>query len=307
MYAIGLDVGGSKMAGGLVETTSGHILSKRVIPTLPSRGGPAVLADALRLARDLSRDATGQGLQVVGIGIGIAELVDPKGNTTSAQTIDWRDLPVRAEFASVAPVTVESDVRAAALAEGVFGAGRTYRIFAYVTVGTGISSSLVIDKVPFAGARGNALVLASGPLGSICSSCGNRFETVLEEVASGPALVARYNQSTQRKLERAEEVLHAAEALDPIATSVVETAGFALGSSVGFLVNVMDPEAIIVGGGLGMARGAYWTSFVESVRRHIWSECASDLPILQAALGVEAGIVGAALSGVQHTITLRSR
>jgi glucokinase len=79
-----------------------------------------------------------------------------------------------------------------------------------------------------------------------------------------------------------------------VAIRVVETAGEALGVSVGWLVNVLDPEAVIVGGGLGLAGGLYWESFISSTRAHIWAEAARNLPVLPAALGAEAGLIGAA-------------
>jgi glucokinase len=68
----------------------------------------------------------------------------------------------------------------------------------------------------------------------------------------------------------------------------------ALGSSIGWLVNVLDPEAVIVGGGLGTAGGQYWDMMVDSVREHVWSAASRDLPVLMAALGPDAGLIGAA-------------
>ena len=149
---------------------------------------------------------------------------------------------------------VESDVRAGALAEAMFGAGRAYGLFVYVTVGTGISSTLVLDGRPFAGANGNALIMASSPFSVECSCCGADLKPVLEEFASGPALVARYNRHGSRVVEKAEEVTAAAGEGDRAAVMVVTSSGEALGTSVGFLVNVMDPEAIVVGGGAWIGR-----------------------------------------------------
>ena len=292
--AVGLDVGGTKIAGGLVERTSGDVLLRRVIPTGPERGGQAVLDDCLALAEGLLIDGKAAGYAVQGIGVGVAELVDLQGTVTSGQTIDWRGLPVQEHFARLAPAVVESDARAPALAEGMYGAGRPYRLFCYVTVGTGISYCLVQEGRPFAGARGNALVLATMPLSTLCTVCGAELHPVLEEFASGPALAARYSQTTGQAVSRAESVLAAAEAGDRHGLEVVTSAGDALGVSVAFLVNVLDPEAVIVGGGLGMAGGLYWERFVENSRRHIYADNSRGLPILHAALGVDAGLVGAA-------------
>lgn len=296
--AIGLDVGGTKIAAGLVALASGKILERRTIPTRPERGGAAVLDDVLALAEALSTAADTHGVQVSGIGVGVAELVDPTGAVTSSHTIAWPGLPVRERLTQVAPAVVESDVRAHALAEARYGAGRPYDLFAFVTVGTGISCCLVQDGMPYAGARGNALVLASSPLTTACTTCGTLLQPVLEEFASGPALVARYNQAIGGHATHAEEVIAAAEQGNLTAMNIVFTAGAALGVSVGWLVNVLDPAAVIVGGGLGLAGGLYWESFVAATREHIWAAGSRDLPILMAELGPDAGLIGAAVASM---------
>lgn len=294
--AIGIDVGGTKIAGGVVDLGSGEIVAREVVPTEPGRGGDAVLGTALDVATRLAVAAHRQGREIAGVGVGVAELVDPAGCVRSAHTIDWRGLPIAKRFGEIAPAVVESDVRAAALAESRYGAGRAFSLFAYVTIGTGISSCLVQDGVPFSGARGNALVLSSGPLTVRCPTCGNLVRHVVEEYASGPALVARYLERTGRTVSGAEGVLIAAMDGDPAALEIVESGAESLGSSIGFLVNVIDPEAVIVGGGLGTAPGPYWERLVRSTREHIWAEETRELPILQASLGPDAGLIGAAAS-----------
>lgn len=292
--AIGLDVGGTKIAGGVIALDSGQILVQRTIPTLAQRGGEAVLDDALALANTLCAEAEQLGKAVGSIGVGVPELVDLNGAITSGHAVAWRGVPVQSRFGQLRPAVVEADVRAHALAEAVYGAGRAYRLFAFITVGTGISYCMVQDGVPFAGARGNALILASSPITTLCTTCGTRLEPILEEYAAGPALVARYNQATGASLERGEQVLAAVGAHDPAAIEVVQSAGCALGVSIGWLVNVLDPEAVIIGGGLGSAGGLYWESMVASARAHIWSDQSRELPVIPAALGPEAGMIGAA-------------
>ena len=299
-WAIGVDVGGTKIAAGLVALDSGAVRGRRVIPTDPGRGGAAVLTDALALAEGLAADAAAEGEVVAGVGVGVAELVDGNGEVRSAHSIAWQGLPVRERFARIAPAVVESDVRAAALAEARYGAGRGYSPFAYVTVGTGISSCLVEEGRPYAGARGAALVLSSGPLTVTCDACGARRRFVLEEYASGPALAARYRRMTGRAAATCEDVTAAATNGDEAASAVVRSAGEALGSAVGWLVNVLDPAAVVVGGGLGSAGGLYWDAFVAATRDHVWNEAARDLPLLPAGLGADAGLVGAAAAAVER-------
>jgi glucokinase len=290
-----LDVGGTKIAAGVVLWPSGEILRRTVIPTQPTRGGEAVLKDGYDLARRLHDWARGEGIEVAGIGAGVAELVDCEGNVTSSCTIDWRDRPIQQTLSEIAPAQVESDVRAAAVGEAIFGAGRGHRLFVYVTVGTGISYCLMQNGQPFKGANGNAITMASSPLSTVCTHCGVKLHPVLEEFASGPAIAKRFAQArNEEPREACEDVFRAASYGDKNAIEILTSAGEALGVSVAFLVNVLDPEMIVVGGGLGTAGGLYWGAFERSCREHIFADNSRGLPIVTATLGVDAGLVGAA-------------
>jgi glucokinase len=300
-WAIGIDVGGTKIAAGLIRFPIGEVIEWRRIATQPTRGAVAVLADTVELARSLMRHVP-TGEKFAGIGVGVPELVDPSGQVTSGHTIDWRGISLRDVFATIGPVRVEADVRAAAQAEARFGAGRMYRSLAYVTIGTGISSTLVIDGRPYAGARGNALILASSPTSVLCPSCRNWARVILEEFASGPALVKRYNQGRSELVENAEAVLAAATCGESDAVRIAQEAAEALGSAIGFLVNVLDPEAVVVGGGLGLAGGVFWEMMVDAIRRHTWADSTRALPILMAKLGNEAGVIGAGIALLQNSL-----
>ncbi len=289
--AIGIDVGGTKIVAGVV-TRAGQLLFLRRLPTVPERGGEAVLRDVESISIELISSAEESGIKVEGIGLGLAELVDLKGNVTSCHTIKWKGWPIRERLSRIAPTVIESDVRAAALAEAIYGRGKEYGIFLYLTVGTGISCCLVSDKRPYAGAHGDALICASSPLTSNCEKCGATSRVILEEYASGPALVRRFSSE---KFSRAEEVIDAALDGDARAIEIVQSAGEALGVTTGFLVNTLDPEAVVVGGGLGRADGIYWDCFLRSTREHIWAEARRTLPIEHAALA-ENGVVGAAIA-----------
>lgn len=296
--AIGVDVGGTKIAAGLVTFPKGEVQARQQIPTTPARGGEAVFVEVRRLCEALLGVARGQHRRVDGIGIGVCELVDRAGQVASENCVAWKSVPVRERLSQLAPTIIEADVRAAALAEARFGAGKSFSQFLYVTIGTGISSCLVLDGRPFTGAHGAAGTMASSPWGLECEQCGHVSRHTLEAIASGPALVARYHQRHPAGAETGPAVLAAAEAGDPEAMHVVRSAGEALGSTVGLLVNVLDPEAVVVGGGLGLSEGPYWASFLGSTRRHIWSELHRELPIVRAATGPDAGVIGAAYSSL---------
>ena len=293
--AIGLDIGGTKIAAGVVLWPSGEIRRRTIIPTNPKRGGEAVLNDTFDLAQRLYDWAREEQIEVTGIGAGVAELVDCDGNVTSSCTIDWRGRPVQQKLSEIVPAQVESDVRAAAEGEAIFGAGRGHPLFIYVTVGTGISYCLMQNGQPLKGVNGNAITMASSPLSTVCTHCGTNLRPVLEEFASGPAIAKRFAQAKNREpVETCEDVFRAASNGDNDAIAILTSAGEALGVSVAFLVNVLDPGIIVVGGGLGIAGGLYWNAFERSCREHIFSDNSRGLPIVTAKLGVDAGLVGAA-------------
>lgn len=292
--AIGLDVGGTKIAGGVVCFPEGTVITHRTVGTRPSRGGAAVLDDVEHLARSLAAEAGALGLVVDAVGLGLCELVSARGEILSSNCVDWMLLPVRERLAAIAPAVLDADVRAAARAEALFGGGRPFRQFLYITVGTGIASCLMLEGVPFTGARGATGTMASSPVCVPCEHCGHPNRRTLEQLAAGPALVARYNELHPGGAGSGQDVLAAAAAGDRDAILVVRSAGEALESAIGLLVNVLDPEAVIIGGGLGLSEGLFWDEFIATTRRHIWSEVHRDLPILRAATGTNAGLIGAA-------------
>ena len=292
--AIGIDVGGTKIAAGVV-TRAGELLFHRRLPTGAERGGEVALRDVEAISVELINTAVEAGMKVAGIGLCVAELVDLDGNVTSGHTIKWNGWPIRDRLSRIAPTVIESDVRAAALAEAIYGAGRDYEIFLYLTVGTGVSCCLVMHKRPYAGAHGDALICASSPLTSTCDECGASNRVALEDYASGPALARRYQPYSPEKISRAQEVIKAAQGGDARAIEIARSAGDALGVTAGLLINTLDPEAVVVGGGLGRADGLYWECFLRSTRAHVWAEARRDLPVTHAALAGN-GVIGAAVN-----------
>ena len=297
-YVIGVDIGGTKIAAGLVELPKGRILARNLEPTQPERGGDVVLVDVISQARSLQEEAAKLNIKTTGIGIGVAELVSPTGEVLSEATIRWKGMPIAdaVRAATGLPARVESDVRAAALAEAKLGAGRGLSSFAFVGVGTGISSCLVMQGVPYAGARGLTGTFASS--GGLIPSNEGRLATgpPLEQFASGSALAARFSALRGDRRYQAPDVMAFAESGDKDTRLIVRTAGEALGAAVAHLVNVLDPEAIVLGGGLGLVQGLYRDSFMETLRRYIWSDLHRDIAVRDAQLGVDAGLIGAALA-----------
>jgi glucokinase len=287
--AVGVDVGGTKTAVALVRP-DGHIEQHHVLPTHACDGAEQLHARLRDVVADLRHHAATPDRAQVPVGIALPELVAPDGEVltdvvvpglTGALAQRWHDLGV---------TVVEADVRAAAVAEAELGRGRGLHSFVYVSVGTGISSCLVLAGNPWPGAHGAAILLGSGVLVDTGDTGGQH---PLEEQAGGPALLAAYRAaggtvaSTQELVDRA--------AHEDLAARVVRSAGRALGLGLAEAVNLLDPQAVVVGGGLGCAPGAYWQAAVEAARAATWAEVSHSVPLLQAGTGPDAGVVGAAL------------
>ena len=184
----------------------------------------------------------------------------------SAETVDWRDTDLTATFDAV-----ESDVRAAAMAEARFGAGREEPDFLYVSVGTGISHCLMVDGRPRLGVR---------------------------EARSAPARRSSSNGRAGSR-SRAARATRPPRRRSPTrrAADVVEEGARRLGLALAALVNALDPGALIVGGGLGLD-DSYRARVEAALRAAIYDPDARDLPLLPAALGADAAVIGAALVAV---------
>lgn len=261
MLAVGIDVGGTKIAAGLVDVETATVVERARVPTFPGRGGAAVLDDCVALAEQL-------GGGRVPVGIGLCELVDLGGNPASGDTVDWRGIDALAAFAAPA-VALESDVRAAALAEARFGAGANRSPFLFAIVGTGASACLVVDGCPYKGAHGEAIVLGAPPI---------------EVIASGRALT----RSTGR--ERAEDVL-----ADPAQGRLVDEAAGALGQVLAVLANALDPALIVLGGGLG-SEPAFRERVEQACRSLLAYPRTPPLDVVASKLGADGGVIGAALA-----------
>jgi predicted NBD/HSP70 family sugar kinase len=303
--AIGVDVGGTKTALGLIDASSLTLLDTRLIPTGRERGGEAVLRDITEHAAALATAAAREGRRTVGLGVAVPEIVDLSGRITSSAVIPrWNELPVAEVLGEIAPAVLEADVRAAAFAEASLGAGRDYGYHLFLTVGTGISYCAVGAGRPFAGAHGGALNVGTSVLallpdeqaGPAAPGGPDAGAFVLEQAASGSALVRRH-AALGGTAQRAEDVLAAARGGNPVAAGVVEAGAKALGIGIALLLNVLDPEAVIVGGGLGSADTEYWTS-ARRWARHFAHEHAARTVLMRSQIGPDAGVIGAGLVGL---------
>ena len=282
-----MDVGGTKARVALVRP-DGSVLLVEETPTAAEGGADPGLARSLALADAVSAQARERGLAIAATGIGVPEYVDAHGMLRSRDVIGWDRQPSEV-FADLGPVVVESDVRCGAFAEARVGAGVGLDSMLYASIGTGISCALVIEGNLWRGHRGEAIALGELP---VDRALDPGSATTLEEFASGAAIARRYTRMTGESVSEAREVISRADRGDSRAAGIVDSAALALGAALAWAVHLMDPDRIVLGGGLGTS-GGRWVDLVRDAyagRSRPWPP-----DIVGAALAADSGVVGAGL------------
>lgn len=305
--AIGVDVGGTKIAGGAVDD-NGQVVAEARRDT--PAGSPAEIAAAIvEVVTELRH-----GREVCGVGIGAAGFVDAKRSTVLfAPNLAWRDEPLRERVSAEIdlPVVVENDANAAAWGEFRFGGGKDVDDMVLLTLGTGLGGGIVIKGELLRGAFGVAAEvghLRVVPDGHRCG-CGNRG--CWEQYACGSALerearalAGSGSPHAGRLLElaggdveeiRGETVTLAAEEGDPAAIELLDDVGRWLGEGIASLAAVLDPAAVVVGGGMSAAGDLVLAPARRAFARQLSARGhRPELEIRLATLGNKAGIIGAA-------------
>ncbi len=306
-FAIGLDVGGTRIAAGLVEP-KGHIVREVKLAT-PKAAGPFAIVDAIVGAVGEITNGVHPS-EIAGIGIGLPAQIDFTRQSVEYCTnlplagIDMRGLVMsRLKY----PVTIDNDGHTAALGESRFGAAKGFKDFVMVTLGTGVGGGVFIDGKIYRGSRGfggevgHMVIEVDGPE----CPCGGRGH--LESYAARPAIVREaraaaesYHGSSIGRLAKgdldnltAEMVVKAANSGDEAAAEVMARVGDMLGEALVGLINVLNPQAVIVGGGIGES----CPLVSQRAAARIASEALAgrrDVRVLVAELGNDAGVAGAA-------------
>jgi len=292
--AIGVDVGGTKTKACLVRIADGAVLIEKTRATPCAEGGASVLDLVIAMATDTLREA---GELVRGapcpVGVCLPELVSNEGDPGSAWNFEWRGIDYRTPLSAFGPVYVESDVRAAAFAEGWIGAGSKAGIFVYVTLSTGMSHTLVIRGKPYGGARGYAIHFAGAELVAWTGPDKDiEVRQHVEVFASGKGLGERYAALVGDPSASARDLIEAA-ASNQRAKKLLDNALLSIASYLGQLINILDPQIMVLGGGIG-SNPVITERLGELVRPFIFADLARDLPIVSASLGDNACAIGAA-------------
>ncbi len=322
---VGVDLGGTKTAAALVNAR-GEVGPVRSVPT-PAQEGPAAILDAvaglvgevvahggpLAPPGSMPTAEAGTSLTVTGVGIGTAGVVD----TTTGRIVSatdairaWPGTDVRgglrtrlAELLGDVPVTVENDVDAHAAGEAWLGAAAGLPSVLMVAVGTGVGASIVLDGRPLRGAHhvaGEMGHLPSPDATGLRCGCGRLGH--LEAIGSGPALHRHYLQlggSPDAVDTRA--VYARAAAGEELAGRAVTAAARAVGRAVAGVVTVLDPAAVVVGGGMSQAGPLWWEPMVATVREEL-IEPLADIPVLPSTLGPVAAVLGAARTALNQRV-----
>jgi len=306
MHAIGIDIGGTKIAGALVDQ-SGNILRELRVPT------PADNPEELTKAVAGLINELGEVHKVVGAGIAAAGFIDAEqANIVYAPNLSWRNEPFKANVEALVnvPVILENDANAAGWAEYRFGAGRGYKHMVMLTIGTGVGGAIIADShmlrggFGIAGELGHIRVVPDGRL------CGCGQHGCLESYGSGTALLRAARELADsgdplgkrlRELEVEKgqltgvEVYSAIVDHDPGALKILRELGSWIGQAIGSLVAVLDPEIVVIGGGVSAAGDLLLDPIREAYLAHLPARgFRPELKIVAAEFVNDAGVVGAA-------------
>lgn len=306
MYAIGIDIGGTKIAGALVDE-DGQIVAEARVPT-PVTDPDALTDSVVAVINELRA-----GHEILGVGVAMAGFIDAAQSSVIYGTnFGWKNYPLKQEIEAKLdiPVIIENDANAAGWAEYRYGAGRGYRHMVMLTLGTGVGGAVIVDGrmlrggFGVAGELGHLRVVPNG----VACGCGQRG--CIESYASGTALVRTARElvasgasSGTRLAELAaaageltgEQVYQAILENDPGALGLLAEVGSWVGQAIASLSAVLDPEIVVIGGGVSAAGDLLLEPIRKAYREHLPAGgFRPELSLSIAQFVNDAGVVGAA-------------
>jgi len=314
-YYAGIDIGASNIKYGLVDS-AGKIIYHNSKASLVEKGAKPLLHMITNIAENLLLRAAEDDLAINWLGIGTPGVVDTKTGTVigvSPNIPDWvgTELGKHLKEHLNLPVYVDNDANAMALGELRFGAGRRFNNILCVTVGTGIGGAVIIDKELWRGSN-----FSAGELGHIVidynglkCDCGNTG--CLEKYCTAPAMIKKMSEKLENgmtgtmneilsgKIENLniKKLFTGAKNGDELALSIIEQSARILGAGLSGIVNLLNPEAIIFGGGVIDGGAGYIEIVGAEIRGRSFRSATENLRIVKAELGNNAGFIGAALLG----------
>jgi glucokinase len=305
---IGLDIGGSKLAAAFIDP-AGRMIARRQAVSPAAEGPEAMVAAAAALVNRVKDDAAVGAPAPAALGVATAGVVDPgEGRIRSAvDTIkDWAGVPLRRllEELTGLPTVVENDVNAMALAETRRGAACGSRSALVVAIGTGIGGGLIVNGELWRGWTGSAGEIGHIPVdvaaeehSGVCS-CGRTGH--LEAVAAGPAITARYAAASgHRRTPGLEDLGRAGQGGDTVAAAIITAAGTTAGRALGGLCNVLDPELVVLGGGVLGLGPLFLDPLVSALHAETLPGPAS-VAVRVSEFGENAGVLGAGIAALER-------
>ena len=308
MYRIGIDLGGTNIAAGVVNERH-EIVGRASVPTGARRSPEAVVADMCAAVEQALQSAGLTAADCVSIGVGSPGTCDAeRGVVVRAYNLNWFEVPVCAMLTAHfgLPARLSNDANCAALAETVAGAAVGCRDMVLITLGTGVGGGIIIDGKIYAGMRSAGAELGHTLLvldGEICT-CGRRG--CWETYASATALIRQARRAAQEHPESllaqldgesltGRAVFEAADRGDETACAVIDRYCEYVAAGMTDLVNALAPEMILLGGGISRQGERILAPIREYVASHCFGQRQGAVPVIAAAkLGNEAGIIGAA-------------
>lgn len=304
-YCFGIDIGGTTVKCGLFLTT-GELCEKWEIKTRTEDGGKAILPDVAAAIQSKMEEKSIAKEQVTGVGVGVPGPVVKEREVTVAVNLHWGHTMLADELETLLggiPVKVGNDANVAALGEMWKGGGEGTKNLIMATLGTGVGGGIIIDGKIITGSHG-----AGGEIGHACvepteteaCNCGNKG--CLEQMASATGIVRlakrildENTEATVLKKDRisAKSVFDAYKAGDKVAARIVDKFAGYLGNALAVFACVVDPEIIVIGGGVSKAGQPLIDAVEKYFRRDAFVTC-KDTPIVLAKLDNDAGIYGAA-------------
>jgi glucokinase len=308
---VGIDIGGTKIAGVLIDAND-QILREAKVPT-PASDGQAIIAAVIAMIKDLS-----EGQDVLVAGVAAAGFIDAsQSEVRYAPNLNWRNEPLKAKLESALGIQVfiENDANAAGWAEYRFGAGRHYRNMVMLTVGTGVGGAIVVDGKMFRGGFGIGAELGHMnliPEGKLCG-CGQHG--CLEQYGSGTALLNRAKElisSGQAKNSMlgsksaadlsGNDIFTALQANDELALGLLNELGHYLGQAIASLTAILDPEVVVIGGGVSILGEKLLAPIRDAYLEHLPARgFRPELALVSAELVNDAGAIGAADLAREHS------
>jgi glucokinase len=313
---IGVDVGGTKVAAGAVNST-GEITFQTRTPMV-ANDAAAGLAAVISAINSVKNGISGAGGEIAGIGICAPGPLDPRSGVVinPPNLPGWRNFPLAAEVVKIfnLPVKVDNDGNAAALAEALWGAGRGFRNVFCATIGTGIGTGIVFDRHIYHGRTGSAAEGGHNTIDYRGPRCNCGKLGCIEILASGPAIARRTSDKILKegpgkagrtsailelaggKIDRitSEMVGKAYEAGDLLAKEVLQETAFYLTVWLGNIIDLLEPDVIIIGGGAGAMMSPFFGEIEQLLPRWTVNSHSQEIPLLLAHYGKDAGIAGGA-------------